>query len=204
MFGDERMTPPTPTPVHRRRRDDEGFRRFLERGLWPLMTLLAGGLYTSIQHGRVEDKVSKVSEESTEVTKAAYQGLANPAKDMRAALKAALARIDSLEKTQAAQSALIIANNKDFVIEGRPAAPAKRRRVDAALVQAVRENAVKDAKELAARAKHPAPVIAPIPLEPPAPQPATAPKPPAPPVVVPTGTHDAAPAASVRGGQGGS
>lgn len=190
MLGDERLTPPTPTPVHRRRREDGGFRLFLDRGLWPLMTLLCGLAVTRLESCRtkahveqVEESVKEVSTTAEATSRARWKKLAAPAIQMKTALEALSDRLAAVEKTQAAQSTLLVAREHDFVVEGRPAPAA--RRVQPALVKAVRENAVKDAKELAARAKHPTPAIAPIPLEPPPPTVAPTPKPPVAPIVAP-------------------
>jgi hypothetical protein len=108
-------------------------------------------------------------------TKQAYKVLAKPTVEISAELPAVVKRLEAIEKTQRAQSAVIAAEH-DFVIEGRPATKAQRRRVDAGLVKVVKDNAARDAKELAVRKTKPAPAITPIPLELP-PMPTTAPPP---------------------------
>ena len=134
---------------------------------------LVGFILTTAQHWKgkaeTEEKVEEARVEAKETTKRAYRGLAKPTRDLAAELAALDARVTATEATQKAQSALLVARERDFVIEGRPAL-AQRRRVDAGLVQAVKANAAKDSKELASRKSKPAPAVAPPPLElPPAP-----------------------------------
>jgi hypothetical protein len=139
--------------------------------------LAALALMSTLQHcagkadtdKKVEEKAAEVSKEATETTKRAYRDLAKPTNATSAELTAALARITALEVATKAQSAVIAARERDFVVEGRPAT-ARAKRVDKGLVDAVRANAAKNSKELAARAAKPLPVLKPIPLElPPAP-----------------------------------
>ena len=188
MNTDDRPTPPSPMRARAaveddgsdgwlaQLRDSKGFHLFLERGLWPLLTLLAGGAYSHLKHHETAKKVdhveAEVSQEKTKTEAAdvrTWQDLAAQANKLGAAIEAMDARLAAIEKTQKAQSAVIVAREKDFVVEGRPA-----RRIDPGLVKAVRENAVKNASELAARVKRPAAVIKPLPLVPPAPAPAKA------------------------------
>lgn len=127
---------------------------------------------------QTEKKVADVSKEAEATTKRAYKGLAKPAREISGELAAALKRIDALEAAQVKQSALIVARERDFVVEGRPASKAARR-VDAGLVKVVKDTAAAAAKELAARKAKPAHAITPIPLElpPPPPPPTTVPPP---------------------------
>jgi hypothetical protein len=117
---------------------------------------------------QVEQKAAEVSKQATETTRRAYKGLAKPANKAIDELAALSARVASVEATNKAQSALIVELEKDFVVTGKPAAVRAAHRIDAGLVKAVKENAAKDSKELAARTKKPVPIIAPIPLELPA------------------------------------
>lgn len=112
----------------------------------------------------VKDDTDKKVKEVEETTDRAYKAVAAPAKQNDDALAAALAalvkRMDAAEATQKAQGALILA---------RPA-PALRR-IDRALLKAVKDNAAKDSRELAARKPKVAPAITPIPLTIPPPPP---------------------------------
>lgn len=118
----------------------------------------------SILHAQsVKKDTDKQVKEVEETTDRAYKAVAAPAKQNDDALAAALAalvkRMDAAEATQKAQGALILA---------RPT-PALRR-IDRALLKAVKDNAAKDSRELAARKPKVAPAITPIPLTiPPAP-----------------------------------
>lgn len=151
----------------------KGFMPFVPKIAASAGPALAVLLLAAAQHwaGRAETdkKIQDVAGESEKTTARAYKKLAKPAREISAELADAMKRIDALEATSKAQSALIVAREHDIVIEGRPA-KAPRRRVDPGLVKAVQANAVKDSKELAARKAKPAPAITPIPLElPPAP-----------------------------------
>ncbi len=162
--------------------------RIFVKGVVPHLPALAkygavavGFLAMLLQHwaGKIETdkRIKDVAGESEATTKRAYKGLAKPTRDLAAEVAALEARLTAAEATNKAQSALIVAREKDIVIEGRPVR-APRRRVDPGLVKAVQANAAKDSKELAARKAKPAPVITPIPLElPPAPPVAEVPKP---------------------------
>lgn len=197
----ERPTPPSPIRARARAdadggggwlvqlRDNKAFHLFLERGLWPLLTLLAGGAYAHLRHHEtakkvddVEAEVSKEKRDAKEAGASSWKKLAEQANQLAAVIKAQDARLAAIETTQKAQSAVIVAREKDFVVEGRPA-----RKIDPGLVKAVRENAVKNASELAARVKKPALAIKPLPLEPPAPPPKApaAPQTPAPDAAAP-------------------
>jgi hypothetical protein len=173
-------------------RDSPGFRMFMERGVWPLGVLVCGIVGTHYQHKEVTAKVTETKQQVDQIakdrgvaTKAEWQAVAAPVNQNADVLKALGDRLTSIEKTQASQSALIAAMEKDFIVEGHPAA--NRKRIDPALVQAVRANAVKDSKELAARAAKPRLAVAKLPLEPPKPPVIVGPPdpPPAPPAASP-------------------
>jgi hypothetical protein len=130
----------------------------------------------------VKDDTDKEVKEVKATTARAYKAVADPAKKNDDALAAALAalvkRMDATEATQKAQSALILAREGDIVIQGRPAR--KLRRVDRALVKAVKDNAAKDSKELETRKPKVAPAIVQIPADIPPPPPEKKDSPPAP------------------------
>jgi hypothetical protein len=129
------------------------------------VTFMLTTAHTWADKAETDKKVAEASQQADATTRRAYKGLAKPAREISGELAAALKRIDALEATQKAQSALIVARERDFVVEGRPAMKSQRRRVDAGLIKTVKENAAKDSKELAARKRRPAPAITPIPLE---------------------------------------
>jgi len=157
-------------------RESKGFHLFLERGLWPLLTLLAGGAFAHLKTtAKVDEKAAEVTKETESAVRLRWMSLAEDVNKMGPVIKAMDDRLAAIEKTQKAQSAVIVA--QDFVVEGRPA----RRRIDPGLVKAVKENAAKNAAELAARVKRPAAIIKPIPLEPPPLPPKNQEAPPAPP-----------------------
>jgi hypothetical protein len=134
-----------------------------------LAALVLAVLHSQSGKADTDKKVDQVEVEAEATTKRAYKKLATPTRDLVKELAALEARVTAAEATSKAQSAVIESMGRDFVVEGQPAA-ARRKRVDAGLVKAVRENAARDSKELALRKAKPAPVIAAPPPElPPAP-----------------------------------
>jgi len=155
-------------------RESEGFHKFMERGLWPLMGTLVALATTRLEacdakehvervKAQTEGKVVEAKAKADTARVTDYNDLARKWNVTATALQAELADVRA---TQKAQSALLAARERDFVVEGRPAP----RRVDAGIVKIVRDNAAKSAADVA-RAKHAAPAIAPIPLKPPPPPP---------------------------------
>lgn len=218
MSDDERQTPPSPVRTRATGddadtggwlallRQSKAFHLFLERGLWPLLTLLAGGAFAHLKTtAKVDEKAAEVTQETESAVRLRWKSLAEDVNKLGPVIKAMDDRLAAIEKTQKAQSAVIVA--QDFVVEGRPA---PRRRIDPGLVRAVKENAAKNATELAARVRRPAPIIKPIPLEPPPLPPKNqdaAPPPPVPtpkpPEVVPVATPTVQPAPQNPGGASG-
>lgn len=172
----EEKTPPavTITTAKRRvvRRAVRTFVRAFGRALAPHLPAIAkyagpaavGFILTTAHTWSEKRETNKKVAAAEGATKQAYKVLAKPTVEMSAELPAVVKRLEAIEKTQRAQSAVIAAEH-DFVIEGHPATKAQRKRVDAGLVKVVKDNAAKDAKELAARKAKPAPAITPIPLE---------------------------------------
>lgn len=166
-------------------RDSEGYHRFLDKALWPLLTTLGMLAIARIQHGvttsAVDEKTDKVKTEVKAEVKAeakatakteaktetasvvggVWSGLADPLNKLQTRVEACEARLIAVEKTQKAQSAIEVALAHDFVVEGHPAA---LRRIDAGLVKDVKANAAKNSKELEARRKKPVPALKPLPL----------------------------------------
>jgi hypothetical protein len=140
----------------------------------PKIAIAAGPALGVLLLGMFQHWSSKADErihESSAKTERAYKAATAPQRDLAVEIEKLQKRLTAAEATNEAQSALIVARERDFVVEGRPAKVAKRRRVDPGLVKAVQANAAKDAKELAARTAKPAPKIALPPAEiPPAPK----------------------------------
>jgi hypothetical protein len=116
---------------------------------------------------QIKQKAAEVEKMATKTTAEAYKGLAVPASQLQMLAESCEKRLTAVEATQKAQSAVIVARERDFVVEGRPAT-ARARRVDKVLVDAVKANAAKNGRELEARKAKPLPVLKPIPLELPA------------------------------------
>ncbi len=169
--------------------------RIFAKGFVPFLPKIAASagpavavlILATIQHCVGKAEVEQKVDDAKETTERAYTAATDPQYEVAAEVKALEARVTAAEATNAAQSALLVAQERDFVIKGSPAKAARRRRVDPVLVKAVQANAVKDSKELAERSAKPSPEIAlpPLKIPPPPPpkdaQPAAAtPSPPAP------------------------
>jgi hypothetical protein len=159
---------PSPVPEG----DVQAFTRAFASGAKPVLlgnAKIMGGaaallLISIVQHwsGKADtEKVEKKVDEATKTTDDGFKAVVPRSNEISDQLSKALARIEALEVTTKAQSALIVARERDFVVEGKPA-PKRARRVDRGLVEAVRANAVKDSKELEARKAKPVPVLKPL------------------------------------------
>ncbi len=155
----------------------------------PKLSLAAGpalGVLLLGMFSHWSSKADKQIKESTETTERAYTAATDPLRKLAARVETYEARLTAAEATNAAQGALLVAQERDFVIKGSPTKAIRRRRVDPGLVKVVAANAAKDSKELAARKAKPAPKIALPPLQiPPPPPPKDAQPTPAPEVPKP-------------------
>lgn len=185
-FSRAEKTPPRTLVTEREERIVRTSTREFIKGAVPHLPALAKGGVLAIKYGAIvvgalavvlqawagqitAKKVDVVQVEAQATADRAFKGAIEPTNETRVALNQALERIAKLEATTAAQSALLVARDKEFTIEGRPG-PRTRRRVDAGLVKVVKDNAAKDSKDLAARTAKPAPKLEPVSLEiPPAP-----------------------------------